>query len=167
MPWNGGPKCLSTGLSTDLFAFPLPSSPLDQRPVHRLLSKKIEDQRVSVRRVLQGRVGKIINKKFRSLRPSLTMYYDMIPFSLFCLFFLCLGQLSNQSDWKQVLLCSHTGEKRCLHTLSNASTCLCLSFWYDWSLSYSFLSSSDISSCADSKSSTRWTKSKCSALRPW
>ena len=28
--WNGTPKCLSTGI------FPLPSSPFDQRPVHRL-----------------------------------------------------------------------------------------------------------------------------------
>ena len=28
VPWNGGPKCLSTGLSL----FPLPSSPLDQSP---------------------------------------------------------------------------------------------------------------------------------------
>ena len=32
VPWNVGPKCLSTGL----FAFPSPQSPLDQRPVHRL-----------------------------------------------------------------------------------------------------------------------------------
>ena len=60
------------------------SRPSEQKPS---LSKKIEDQRVSVRRVLQGRTDKIINKKFRSLGPSLTMHYDMIPFSLFCQFF--------------------------------------------------------------------------------
>ena len=29
---------------------------------------------------------------------------------------------------KEGLFFSHTGEKRRLHTLSNASTCLCLSF---------------------------------------
>ena len=50
------------------------------------LSTKIEDQRVSVRRILQGRTNKIINNKFLFLGPSLTMHHDIIPFSLFCLF---------------------------------------------------------------------------------